>query len=119
MKNIKKPIKTQRDIYDYYWDLSQFMGQFELDADFDKFDEIETIKEYNFSSAEDFQFYIKVKSQAEELINMKPFPYNAIQDSANRNLARNAKNEEEKIKMVKDWLIKVLDLLEKRVTGKL
>jgi hypothetical protein len=112
-------IQTDRDIYKYYQDFYQFMAQFMANADADIFDDEYTVKESYYKSEYCYQEYLIIKSQAEELMNMEPFPYDAIQDSADRTLAKNAKNEEEKIKMVKDWLIKVLDLLEQRVTGKL
>jgi hypothetical protein len=105
--NTKKQVESQHDIYDHYWDFAQFMGQFALDADFDKFDEIETIKEYNCASEEGCEFYIKVKSQADKLMNMEPFPIDPISYSAGG------------LNTTKQWLINVLELLEQRVTGKL
>jgi len=104
-------IQTERDIYQNYQEFYQFMGQFMVDADFDKFDEVATIMEYNESCERDYKRYLKVKSQAEELMNMDPFPREAISWSAG-GLDRDPEK-------VKKWLLKVLDLLEKRVTGKL
>lgn len=118
-KNKKIKAESSHDIYDNYWEFSQFMGQFAVDADFDKFNEVATIMEYNEPCDRDYQRYLKVKSQTNDILQMEPFPYDAIQDSADRNLTKGANNEEEKTKMVKDWLLKILDLLEKRVTGKL
>lgn len=109
--NIKKQIKSQQDIYDNYWDFSQFMAQFALDADFDKFNTVETIKEYNSPSIEDYKFYIKVLSQAKEILAMEPFPREAVSWSA----GGLSKDPEE----VKQWLQNALHLLELRVTGKL
>jgi hypothetical protein len=84
------------------------MGQFAADADFDIFDDEYTVKRSYCKSEYCCQEYLKAKSQSDELMSMEPFPYHEIQCSADRYLVENAKNEEEKIKMVKDWLIRWL-----------
>ena len=119
MKNQNKIIiKKQQDIHDHYWNLSQFLSQFAADADFDIFDDEYTIKiSYEFCER-DYQDYLKIQSQANEILAMEPFPYDAIEESTNL-LISEATDKNQKSEEVKKWLRHVLHLLELRVTGKL
>lgn len=114
----KNKIKTEHDIYDYYNELYQFLGQFALDADFDKFDNEETIKEYNFYSDDEYKRYQIILPQANEILAMEPFPFEAIQTATNLFISK-ASDENKKSEEVKQWLRNVLHLLELQVTGKL
>lgn len=111
MTDKKHIIVTEHDIYDHYNKLYQFLGQFALDADFDKFNEVETIKEYNEPCERDHQEYLKILSQANEVLAMEPFPREAVSWAAG-GLSRDPEE-------VKQWLRNALHLLELRVTGKI
>ncbi len=118
MKKEKIIVKDQHDLYDHYNELDQFLSQFALDADFDKFDNISTVIEYNEPSEYDYQSYLKIQSQANEILAMEPFPYHAIEESTNL-LISEATDKNQKSEEVTKWLRHVLHLLELRVTGKL
>lgn len=114
----EKIIVTEHDLHDHYNELYQFLGQFALDADFDKFDNLATVMEYNEPSEHDYQDYLKARSQTDELLEINPFPHNAIETATNL-LISEATNETQKSEEVKKWLRDVVHLLELRVTGKL
>ena len=112
MKNQNKIIiKKQQDIHDHYWNLSQFFSQFAVDADSDEFDNVATILKYNEPSEYDYQSYLKIQSQANEILTMEPFPYDAIEESTNL-LISEATDKTQKSEEVKQWLRDVIRLLE-------
>lgn len=118
MKKEKIIVKNQHDLYDHYNELDQFFSQFAADADSDEFDNVATILKYNEPSEYDYQSYLKIQSQANEILAMEPFPYDAIEESTLL-LISETTDEKQKTEEVKKWLRNVIHLLELRVTGKL
>ena len=111
-------ISKQQDIHDYYWYLSQFLAQFAANVEFNIFDPEYVVKNSYEPCDRDYKEYQTVLSQANEIFEMDPFPYDAIEQATNL-LISESKNEKEKSEEVKQWLRHALHLLELRVTGKL
>ena len=100
------------DFYEQYPDLTQFLGQFAADADFDIFDENHTIcRVFRPHNPVDIVWKDKILTQAHQILAMEPFPRAEVSHAAGGLF-----KDEQK---VKDWLVYVLDLLEKRVKGEL
>ncbi len=114
MKNI---IKNEQDMDRHYPELSNLLGAyFAVDVDNDIFDVDHTISE--FCSTKYPEAIKKTISQAIEVLEMDPFPYEAIETASNLWLS-DAEDKNQKSEEVKQWLRNVLHLLELRVTGKL
>jgi hypothetical protein len=113
----KKLIKTDRDLHDNYDEFFTLLAAyFAGDVDNDIIDTDYTIDRFcNTTYPETIN---KTVSQANEILSMEPFPYDAIETATNLLISK-ATDETQKSEEVTKWLRHVLHLLELRVTGKL
>lgn len=95
-------IKTDRDLRDYYYELFNLLAAyFAVDAEEDIFDSEYTIK--HFCDVNHVETIIKTIFQANEILEMEPFPREAVSWAA----GGLSKDPEE----VRQWLRNVIHLL--------